>query len=121
MVHRLLLRLESAQLAERIDFTFTDGVPGQSREEMLLHVTIHGASHRGQVGWIMIENSITPPADDRLTSYLHKAEAAAQADASSRKTDTLGFALLATIILVMTAWIGGLVWAAMAFLNWLVA
>jgi uncharacterized damage-inducible protein DinB/putative sterol carrier protein len=72
-------RLENAQLAERIDFTFTDGAPGRmSREEMLLHVTIHGASHRGQVGWIMTENSITPPADDRLTSYLHKAEASAR-------------------------------------------
>ena len=69
-------RLDNAQLAERIDFTFTDGEPGRmSREEMLMHVTIHGGSHRGQVGWIMMENSITPPADDRLTSYLHKAEA----------------------------------------------
>jgi uncharacterized damage-inducible protein DinB/putative sterol carrier protein len=71
-------RLESAQLVEWIDFTFTDGAPGRmSREEMLLHVTIHGASHRGQVGWIMMENSITPPAD-RLTSYLHAAEASAR-------------------------------------------
>jgi len=69
-------RLDNAQLAESIDFTFTDGEPGRmSREEMLMHVTIHGGSHRGQVGWIMMENSITPPADDRLTSYLHKAEA----------------------------------------------
>ena len=72
-------RLDDAQLAERVDFTFTDGAPGRmSREEMLLHVTIHSASHRGQVGWIMMENSITPPADDRLTSYLHKAEASAR-------------------------------------------
>ncbi|HJU10082.1 MAG TPA: DinB family protein [Candidatus Binataceae bacterium] len=68
-------RLDQAQLAERIDFTFTDGEPGRmSREEMLMHVAIHGAGHRGQVGWIMMENSITPPAD-RFTSYLHKAEA----------------------------------------------
>ncbi len=68
-------RLENARLAERIDFTFTDGAPGRmSREEMLLHVTIHGGYHRGQVGWIMTENSIAPPADG-LTSYLHKAEA----------------------------------------------
>ena len=67
--------LDEAQLAERIDFTFTDGEPGRmSREEMLWHVAIHGAGHRGQVGWIMMENSITPPAD-RFTSYLHKAEA----------------------------------------------
>jgi uncharacterized damage-inducible protein DinB/putative sterol carrier protein len=71
-------RLENAQLAERIDFTFTDGAPGRmSREEMLLHVTIHGGFHRGQVGWIMMENSIIPPADG-LTSYLHKAEASAR-------------------------------------------
>jgi uncharacterized damage-inducible protein DinB/putative sterol carrier protein len=71
-------RLENAQLAERIDFRFTDGAPGRmSREEMLLHVTIHGAYHRGQVGWIMTENSITPPADG-FTSYLHKAEASAR-------------------------------------------
>ncbi len=71
-------RLDSAQLAERIDFTFTDGAPGRmSREEMLLHVTIHGGYHRGQVGWIMTENSIAPPADG-FTSYLHKAEASAR-------------------------------------------
>lgn len=50
-----------------------------------------------------------------------KAEAAAQAGASARKTDLSGLALLAAIILVMTAWIGGLVWAAMAFLTWLVS
>ena len=70
--------LENVELAERIDFTFTDGAPGRmSREEMLFHVTIHGGYHRGQVGWIMTENSITPPADG-LTSYLHKAEATAR-------------------------------------------
>ena len=71
-------RLDNTQLTERIDFTFTDGEPGRmSREEMLMHVTIHGASHRAQVGWIMMENSITPPADG-LTSYLHRAEASAR-------------------------------------------
>src|SRR5215510_11030802 len=68
-------RLDKAQLAERIDFTFTDGEPGSmSREEMLMHVMLHGGGHRGQVSWIMMENSITPPAD-RFTTYLHKAEA----------------------------------------------
>ena len=29
--------------------------------------------------------------------------------------------LLAAIVLMMTAWIGGLVWAAMAFMTWLVS
>src|SRR5215468_10981651 len=39
--------LDEGQLAERIDFTFTDGEPGRmSREEMLLHVITHGVGHR---------------------------------------------------------------------------
>jgi hypothetical protein len=52
-----------------------------------------------------------------------EAEAATRADAaaSSRKTDLHGLACLATIAIVMTAWIGALVWAAMAFLSWLVS
>ena len=42
--------LDRGQLAERIDFTFTDGAPGRmSREEMLMHVITHGIGHRGQV------------------------------------------------------------------------
>jgi putative sterol carrier protein len=48
-----------------------------SREEMLLHLITHGGAHQGQVGWIMMENSITPPAVG-FTSYLHKAEALAR-------------------------------------------
>jgi uncharacterized damage-inducible protein DinB/putative sterol carrier protein len=71
-------RLDQARLAERIDFTFTDGLPGRmSREEMLMHVTVHGEYHRGQISLIMMENSITPPGDG-FTSYLHKAEATAR-------------------------------------------
>ena len=67
--------LDREHLDEQIDFVFTDGEPGRmSREEMLMHVTIHGGGHRGQIGLLMMQNSITPPAD-RLTSYLHKAEA----------------------------------------------
>lgn len=70
--------LDDAHLAERIDFTFTDGSPGRmTREEMLMHVTIHGAGHRGQIGLMMMQNSIMPPAD-RFTTYLHQAEAAAR-------------------------------------------
>ena len=76
-------RLDKAQLAERIDFTFTDGLPGRmSREEMLMHVTVHGEYHRGQISLIMMQNSITPPADG-FTSFLHKAEA------STRRRDQL--------------------------------
>ena len=61
--------------SRRCSFTFTDGELGRmSREEMLMHVTIHGEYHRGQIGMIMMQNSITPPAD-AFTGYLHKAEA----------------------------------------------
>jgi uncharacterized damage-inducible protein DinB len=71
-------RLNETQLAESIDFTFTDGAPGRmSREEMLMHLTIHGEGHRGQIGLIMMENSIMPPGDG-FTSFLHKAEASSR-------------------------------------------
>jgi uncharacterized damage-inducible protein DinB len=69
-------RLNADQLAERIDFTFTDGAPGRmSREEMLMHVITHGVGHRGQVSAVMLLNSL-PPARDGFTTYLHQAEAA---------------------------------------------
>jgi hypothetical protein len=50
-------------------------------------------------------------------------EAAAQADvaAASGKPDLRSLAFLAVIAIAMTAWIGGLVWAAIAFLTWLVS
>ncbi len=70
--------LDRDQLAEWIDFTFTDGAPGRmSREEMLMHVITHGIGHRGQVSAVMLLNS-APPARDGFTTYLHEAEAAAR-------------------------------------------
>lgn len=67
--------LDRDQLAERIDFDFTDGAPGRmSREEMLMHVITHGVGHRGQVSAVMLLNSVTPPKDG-FTTYLHDAEA----------------------------------------------
>jgi uncharacterized damage-inducible protein DinB/putative sterol carrier protein len=83
--------LDESQLAERIDFTFTDGAPGRmSREEMLMHVIVHGGYHRGQVGWIMTLESVAPPPDG-LTSYLHLAEAAGR-----RRSEPQGQAAAAT-------------------------
>jgi uncharacterized damage-inducible protein DinB len=70
--------LDRDQLAERIDFVFTDGAPGRmSREEMLMHVITHGIGHRGQVSAVMLLNSV-PPAKDGFTTYLHGAEASAR-------------------------------------------
>jgi uncharacterized damage-inducible protein DinB len=67
--------LDGGQLAERIDFTFTDGAPGRmSREEMLMHLITHGVGHRGQVSAVMLLHSVTP-ANDGFTTYLHQAEA----------------------------------------------
>jgi uncharacterized damage-inducible protein DinB len=40
---------------------------------MLMHVTLHGEYHRGQISLIMMQNSIAPPADG-FTTYLHKTE-----------------------------------------------
>lgn len=66
--------LDRDQLAEWIDFTFTDGAPGRmTREEMLMHVITHGIGHRGQVSAVMLLNSLTP-ATDGFTTYLHTAE-----------------------------------------------
>jgi uncharacterized damage-inducible protein DinB len=68
-------QLDGIQLAERIEFTFTDGAQGRmSREEMLMHVITHGTGHRGQVSAVMLLNSVSPPKDG-FTSYLHEAEA----------------------------------------------
>ncbi|MBS0275998.1 MAG: damage-inducible protein DinB [Proteobacteria bacterium] len=68
--------LDSRQLAERIDFTFTDGALGcMSREEMLMHVITHGIGHRGQISAVMILHGMTP-VKDGFTTYLHEAEAA---------------------------------------------
>ena len=67
--------LDRDQLAERIDFVFTDGAQGRmSRQEMLMHVITHGVGHRGQVSAVMLLNSVAPPKDG-FTTYLHDAEA----------------------------------------------
>lgn len=70
-----VVTLDRGQLAEQVDFTFTDGAPGRmSREEMLMHVITHGVGHRGQVSAVMLLNSVTPPKDG-FTTWLHEAEA----------------------------------------------
>jgi uncharacterized damage-inducible protein DinB len=61
-------------LAEEIAFAFTDGDRGlMTREEMLAHVSTHGAYHRGGVGRILSVCGVQPPRDI-FTTYLHAAE-----------------------------------------------
>lgn len=69
-----LVSASPQELAEPIEFTFTDGMLGRmSREEMLVHVITHGGYHRGAVGRILAQLSISPPRD-LFTGYLHKTE-----------------------------------------------
>ena len=66
--------LSPDQLAENIAFNFTDGDKGlMSREEMLTHVSLHGAYHRGGAGRIM-NVAGTPPPRDLYTRFLHQSE-----------------------------------------------
>ena len=66
--------MSSEQLAETIAFTFTDGDKGlMTREEMLTHVSLHGAYHRGAAGRIMVQAGTTPPRD-LYTRFLHQSE-----------------------------------------------
>jgi uncharacterized damage-inducible protein DinB len=62
------------QLAEVLDFRFTDGDAGRmSREEILAHVATHGSYHRGEVGRLL-KNTPVPPPRDLLTKFLHDSE-----------------------------------------------
>jgi len=66
--------LREEQLAQPLDFRFTDGAAGRmSREEMLAHVITHGSYHRGGVGRILSDASVAPPRDI-FTVYLHRSE-----------------------------------------------
>lgn len=68
--------ISGAQLSERIAFRFTDGDSGtMTREEMLMHVALHGAYHRGNVGQMIKSISLSPPRD-LYTKFLHVSEPA---------------------------------------------
>ena len=68
--------VSASELQERVQFRFTDGDTGMmTREEMLLHVIMHGAYHRGNVGQVLKSISIAPPRD-LYTKFLHVSEPA---------------------------------------------
>jgi uncharacterized damage-inducible protein DinB len=69
-----LQNVASSELAQPFAFTFTDGDQGcMTRQEMLLHVALHSAIHRGEVCRILSQLSITPPWDT-FAVYLHQME-----------------------------------------------
>ncbi len=71
---RYVAALPEADLTEVLSFTFTDGDAGRmSREEMLLHVVVHGGYHRGNVGQMLKAIAVNPPRD-LYTKFLHQSE-----------------------------------------------
>jgi uncharacterized damage-inducible protein DinB len=65
--------LRPAAMDETIDFSFANGEAARmTRGEMLLHVALHAAGHRGQVALLLQKNGIQPW-PDRITDFL-KAE-----------------------------------------------
>jgi uncharacterized damage-inducible protein DinB len=44
-----------------------------ARQEMLIHILLHGAYHRGEVGRILAEAGLTPPWDTYAV-HLHRSE-----------------------------------------------
>jgi uncharacterized damage-inducible protein DinB len=66
--------LDSAQLAEEVCFSFTDGDAGRmTRQEILMHVLTHGGYHRGAVGQVLRSVGIAPPRE-LYTRFLHATE-----------------------------------------------
>lgn len=66
--------LRPEEVDEVITFSFSNGEPASmTRGEILLHVAMHAAGHRGQVALLLQKNGIQP-FSDRLTDFL-RAEA----------------------------------------------
>lgn len=62
--------LTPERVDEVIDFSFANGEPSSmTRGEMLLHVALHAAGHRGQVALLLQKNGIQPY-PDRITDFL---------------------------------------------------
>jgi uncharacterized damage-inducible protein DinB len=70
--------LDARRLGEALDVTFTDGDRQRlTRWEVLLHVSHHGAYHRGNVG-ILLRIAGAGALPDRFTSYLRTAGSSVQ-------------------------------------------
>jgi uncharacterized damage-inducible protein DinB len=70
------LAVQSAE--ESLDLTFTDGDRQcMTRAQMLLHVALHGAYHRGNAD-ILLRLCGAPVLPDRFTTYLRRAGSGAE-------------------------------------------
>lgn len=69
--------LKPEEVDEVVDFAFSSGEPARmTRGEMLLHVAMHAAGHRGQIALLLQKNGI-PPWPDRITDFLKAEDEAA--------------------------------------------
>jgi len=70
--------LKPEAVDETIDFFFSNGDPASmTRGEMLLHVAMHAAGHRGQVALLLQKNGIQP-FPDRIADFLKAEDASPQ-------------------------------------------
>jgi len=71
------------QVDEALAFSFANGKPARmTRGEVLLHVAMHAAGHRGQAALLLQKNGIVPW-PDRITDFLGAGDADAQAEAEA--------------------------------------
>ena len=79
-----------ALVPERVDeviaFSFSNDEPAHmTRGEILLHVAMHAAGHRGQVALLLMKNGIQPY-PDRITDFLRAEDAGPQRQALAEVT-----------------------------------
>jgi uncharacterized damage-inducible protein DinB len=74
--------LAPERVDEAITFSFSNGEPASmTRGEILLHVAMHAAGHRGQVALLLQKNGIQP-FPDRITDFLRAEDANPERQAS---------------------------------------
>jgi uncharacterized damage-inducible protein DinB len=74
--------LTPEEVDEPVAFSFANGKPARmTRGEMLLHVTMHAAGHRGQAALLLQKNGIQPW-PDRITDFLGAGDAGMKAEAA---------------------------------------
>lgn len=62
--------LTQRELEQPVDFVFTSGKPARMRkDDIILHVCMHGTYHRGNAGLLLHRNGFSPE-NDRLTDFL---------------------------------------------------
>jgi uncharacterized damage-inducible protein DinB len=74
--------LKPEEVDEALAFSFANGKPARmTRGEMLLHVAMHAAGHRGQAALLLQKNGIQPW-PDRITDFISAEDDGAKAEAA---------------------------------------